>query len=93
MNKKLVAVYTATFFLFTFVYSIIFHHWDMNDEPTKVTFGLTNEILMKESINYQLFETWGPVLFVLGILMFGAMIAGICISKEERNEGGDLRSQ
>lgn len=92
MNKKVVnraAVLTVTMFLFLLVFSIIFHDWDMNAEPTKVAFGVTSEVLIKESINYHLFETWGPVLFVLGILMFGAMIAGICISKEERNEGGN----
>ena len=26
---------------------------------------------------------WGPILLVLGTLMFGAIIAGVCISKEE----------
>ena len=39
--------------------------------------------LAENSINYQMFEFWGPVLLVLGALMFGAIIAGVCISREE----------
>lgn len=88
MNKKVVG-FIVLVFLCLFAISVVSHNWEMNNEPAKVAFGLTNGDLTKESINYQLFETWGPLLLVLGILMFGAMIAGICISKEERNEGGE----
>lgn len=92
MSKKVVGSIVLVF-LCIFAISAVSHNWKMNDEPVKVAFGLTNGSLVEESINYQLFETFGPILLVLGVLMFGAMIAGICISKEERNEGGERRSQ
>ena len=36
-------------------------------------------------INSLLFEQYGAILLVLGILMFGAMIAGVCLSREEED--------
>ena len=36
-------------------------------------------------INSLLFEDYGAILLVLGILMFGAMIAGVCLSREEED--------
>ena len=38
-----------------------------------------------ECINSLLFEQYGAILLVLGILMFGAMIAGVCLSREEED--------
>ena len=38
------------------------------------------------SINMVLFGEWGPVMLILGAVMFGAIIAGVCLSKEERDE-------
>lgn len=64
--------------------SVISYEWDMNDEAVPITFGLDDDgTLSTDSINYQMFEVWGPVLLVLGTLMFGAIIAGVCISKED----------
>ena len=37
------------------------------------------------NINSLLFEEYGAILLVLGILMFGAMIAGVCLSREEED--------
>lgn len=44
--------------------------------------------LKENSLNYQVFEHYGPLLIVLALLMFGAMVGGICISREE-NETDD----
>ena len=38
------------------------------------------------SINYQLFEEFGPILLVLALLMFGSIIGGVYIAKEDDNE-------
>jgi NADH:ubiquinone oxidoreductase subunit 6 (subunit J) len=35
------------------------------------------------SLNYALFEKYGPLLLILALLMFGAMIGGVCIAREE----------
>ena len=62
----------------------ITYDWGTDGGPTAVPFGLDgNGDLQVNSINYQMFEVWGPILLVLGTLMFGAIIAGVCISKEE----------
>lgn len=42
-----------------------------------------NETVEEHSLNYYLFEKYGPVLLVVGILMFAAMIGGICVAREE----------
>ncbi len=44
--------------------------------------------IKENSLNYQVFEHYGPLLIVLALLMFGAMVGGICISREE-NETDD----
>ena len=67
--------------------SAISYDWGMDGGPVSVPFGLDgNGDLAVNSINYQMFEVWGPVLLVLGTLMFGAIIAGVCISREERDK-------
>ena len=69
--------------------SAITYDWG-TEGPTPVPFGLDgNGELQENSINYQMFEVWGPVLLVLGTLMFGAIIAGVCISKEEEKKEGE----
>jgi len=66
--------------------SAISYDWGTQG-PTPVPFGLDgNGELPENSINYQMFEVWGPVLLVLGTLMFGAIIAGVCISREEEKK-------
>jgi NADH:ubiquinone oxidoreductase subunit 6 (subunit J) len=45
--------------------------------------------LHEDSINYQLFERYGPVLLVLAILMFGAIIGGVYIAKEDEDNDSD----
>lgn len=37
----------------------------------------------ENSLNGVLFEKYGAIMLVVGALMFGAMIAGVCISREE----------
>ena len=38
------------------------------------------------SLNGTLFEKYGAVMLIIGALMFGAMIAGVCISREEEDK-------
>ena len=70
--------------------SVISYDWGMDQGIEKVPFGLDgNGMLADNSINYQMFEVWGPILLVLGTLMFGAIIAGVCISREEEKKEGE----
>ena len=65
----------------------ITYDWGTDGGPQSVPFGLDgNGELPVNSINYQMFESWGPVLLILGTLMFGAIIGGVCISKEEEKK-------
>ena len=67
--------------------SIVTYDWGMDQGIEKVPFGLNDDGRLEyNSINYQMFEVWGPILLVLGTLMFGAIIAGVCISKEEERK-------
>lgn len=70
--------------------SVISYDWGMDSGIEKVPFGLDGDgQLADNSINYRMFEIWGPVLLVLGTLMFGAIIAGVCISREEEKKEGE----
>ena len=70
--------------------SIISYDWGMDTGIHSVPFGLDGDgNLADNSINYQMFEVWGPILLVLGTLMFGAIIAGVCISREEEKKEGE----
>ena len=67
--------------------SVITYDWGTDSGIEKVPFGLDGDgKLADNSINYQMFEVWGPILLVLGTLMFGAIIAGVCISREEEKK-------
>ncbi len=59
--------------------------WDMNyDEPQAIEYDPAEDTdLEYNSLNYQIFDHYGPLLIVLALLMFGAMVGGICIAREE----------
>ena len=68
--------------------------WDGMAEPTPIPYngeaGMnapsnTNDdgTLKENSLNYGVFEAYGPLLLVLALLMFGAMVGGICVAREE----------
>ena len=60
--------------------------WDMNyDQPQDITYDpdTSSGNLDHNTLNYVIFEHYGPLLIVLAVLMFGAMVGGICIAREE----------
>jgi NADH:ubiquinone oxidoreductase subunit 6 (subunit J) len=86
MNKKTaVGAVIALALLVVLAGSVLSSSWgDMNDGPQSVPFGPDqNGDLAVNSINYQLFEVYGPLMVVLGILMFCALIASVAVSKED----------
>ena len=88
MNKKaLLGGIVALVVIGGLAAGIISYDWGMGDGPTPIPFGLDeNGKLPWGGLNYQLFEVWGPALLALGTLMFGAIIAGVCISKDEEKK-------
>ena len=42
-------------------------------------------VLAPGSLNAVLFDQYGVLIIVLGIVMFTAMVAGVCISREEED--------
>ncbi len=60
--------------------------FDKNEEPASVPFAPDDTGNVPEnSINYVLFEEWGPIMLILGAVMFGAIIAGVTLSKEDED--------
>lgn len=90
MNKKIVAGAGVAIFLLAIcaasIYATDWNDYMSNDTPEEIPF--TGEVdsegnLDHNSLNYALFEQYGPLLLVLALLMFGAMIGGVCIAREE----------
>ncbi|UAL07895.1 MAG: hypothetical protein KRP56_01130 [Candidatus Methanogranum gryphiswaldense] len=90
MNKKVaIGVGVTALLMAVCVAGVFATEWNdyMNyDEPQEVPY--TDVVddqgeIDESSLNYNLFEVYGPVLLILAILMFGAMIGGICIARED----------
>ena len=93
MNRKTAAVLAIV--MIAAVASIgIFTPWDefdtgmdrdgVKDAAIPFTPGEDGE-LAPNALNKVLFEKYGAVIIVLGIVMFSAMVAGVCISREEED--------
>jgi NADH:ubiquinone oxidoreductase subunit 6 (subunit J) len=90
MNKKvMIGVCAAAMLLSVLAVSVMATDWNdyvTNDSPEKIEFvGPVDEYgnLDQNSLNYALFETYGPLLLIMALLMFGAMIGGVCIAREK----------
>lgn len=88
MNKKIiVGIIAAAMLLTVLVASVVATEWSdyvPNESPEKIEFT-TNDAgeVVENTLNYALFEQYGPLLLILALLMFGAMIGGVCIAREE----------
>ncbi|MGI6009324.1 MAG: hypothetical protein ACOX8X_04270 [Methanomethylophilus sp.] len=96
MSKRTAAaVGLAACLLVVLGLTIIVNDWDdsplgFSDEPTNIAY---DDVVVEESdgtetvdhssLNYGVLEYYGPLLLVLGVLMYAAMIGGICIAREE----------
>ncbi|MBO4568781.1 MAG: hypothetical protein J5674_02195 [Candidatus Methanomethylophilaceae archaeon] len=76
------------------VYSVDWSEQNSSDAPHEIpTFPTDDEDsiwadedqteLREDSLAYSIFEKYGMILLPLAILMFGAMVGGVCISREE----------
>ena len=43
----------------------------------------TNGEIMEDSLTFVLFEIYGPLIVLISLIMFGAMVGAICVAKEE----------
>ncbi|MDR3205625.1 MAG: hypothetical protein LBT41_00780 [Candidatus Methanoplasma sp.] len=97
MNKRALAgAVTAAALLAVLIGAIVLTEWDdhvTNDSPEDIPFDNVvdeNGDIDRGSLNYALFEEYGPLLLIVALLMFGAMVGGICIAKEEvENDDSD----
>jgi NADH:ubiquinone oxidoreductase subunit 6 (subunit J) len=90
MNKKVaIGVCIAAMLLAVLAISVVATDWDdhvTNEVPESIDYSATPDDqgnLDHNSLNYSLFEAHGPLLLILALLMFGAMIGGVCIAREE----------
>ena len=98
MNKKVaIGAGVAALLLIVCMGSVFATDWDSHmkyNEPQNIPFTDVvdeTDTLNPQSLNYNLFEKYGAVLLVmallmLAVLMFGAMIGGVCISREESDD-------
>ena len=85
-KKKIFAAVVALTMAAILIGGFIANEWDTRDEPEAVPFAPEDGALPHDSINYVLFEEWGPIMLSLGIIMFGAIIAGVTLSREDEEE-------
>ena len=98
MNKRsAIGVSVAVALLAVLVAGVYSFDWDAhnaNDGPHEIPTFPTDDgdsiwvdddktVLREDSLAYTIFEKYGLILIPLALLMFGAMVAGVCISREE----------
>lgn len=89
MKKRVAAgIALGVVLLSVLTVSVFMTDWDnMNDSPENIPYD--GDVVDEDgnidtsSLNYNLLEKYGPLLIVLAILMFGAMIGGVCVAREE----------
>lgn len=102
MSKKAAAgLGVAAVLLVTLVACVFATDWstnpDMTDEMHTIEYGNHDGIttdgiydadgnLKQNTLNYAIFEEYGPLMIVLAALMFGAMVGGVCIAREEEDD-------
>ena len=92
-RKYLPSVILAVSVMIMFSVVAFSNEWivdDYNQTPMNPQeFAPGDSGLSEDSINYRLFEENGPVLMILALLMFGAIIGGVYIAKEDEDNDSD----
>jgi len=91
MNKRTAAigVIIAAAVLVMMSSAVLTYDWEA-DEMHSIPFTPNPDgDLVAGSLNFELFETYGPVILVLAMLMFGAIIGGAYVAKEEDEDDSD----
>lgn len=87
-KRKLIGAVVAVLALTVLASAVFATGWGdlvANDSPERLpTFEVVEDgDLDNESLTYMAFETYGPIVALLALVMFGAMIGAICVAKEE----------
>lgn len=85
MKRKVSGIILACAMVALMVSAVATYEWGYEDTaPVGVDVGTDDSgVLQENSIAHVIFEKNGALIFVLAILMFSAMIGGVCISREE----------
>ncbi len=59
---------------------------DTDDGMHSVPFAPSEDVDFDDTLNFALFETYGPVLIVVTLMLFGAIIGAACISREDDDD-------
>lgn len=65
---------------------IIDSEFNDDDGMGSVPYTPSDDVDFEDTLNYAFFEEYGPVLLIVALLLFGAIIGGACISREEDDE-------
>ncbi len=87
-KRKLMGVVTAVLVLAVLTFAIFASGWGdlvAHSGPVSLpTFEpMVGETLLKGSLSYMVFEVYGPIVALLSLIMFGAMVGAICVAREE----------
>ena len=88
-KRKMIGVVVAAIALTVLTVAVFATGWGglvTNDSPENLTtFDPydANGDLMEDSLTFVLFELYGPMLVLISLIMFGAIVGAICVAKEE----------
>ncbi len=58
--------------------------WGAGDDINSIPFNpVEGDPEFGDSLNYALFEDYGAIVFVMGLLMFAAILGGVYLAKED----------
>jgi NADH:ubiquinone oxidoreductase subunit 6 (subunit J) len=60
--------------------------WHDDEGMNSIPFAPSDDVDFTDTLNFALFETYGPVMLVVSLLLFGAIIGSAAISQEEEEE-------
>lgn len=84
-RNVLVGIALGAALLVVFGGMIIDTQWTEEDaQPESIPFNDSDNF--EDSLNFALFEEYGPLLMVVTLMLFGAIIGAACISKEEEDD-------
>lgn len=64
--------------------------WDDEDGMQSIDYnGSQTEGAFSDTLNYALFEEYGPVLIIVTLMLFGAIIGAATVAKEEDDNDSD----
>lgn len=82
-KAKTIALLLAVVLFAGLGYTVATTDLGLGDDIHSIPFSTADGDAVADTLNYAVFETYGPVLLVLATLMFGAIIGGVYLAKED----------